>query len=363
MGACNPVLTYRWANDRAKEETFVFARCPHGKRNSTASGDGFFIACQWPLCMHNFLPMLDQSPMSSEKFQEPRFDFLQFAACYKPLVGEVIAYLVDSPLDLFTFVLAASKSFADLFEDDLNESWHELYRRRWPAFEECLAYAGQYNWAHRFGETQAGYREFILEVFDREKRQGFAMAAMSAQVRYDEESSCYIAKYLSAGVVRPEHIPVTDSHRFRFCPPSARDKFRLKGNMESPEAVFESASKAKEMVDDHLRYPYRVLDGVGDLRVGEGVELQWKMQRGSPFGWWYGKLEAFERDQDGPLATATIIFLHFRPGSRWYRLTITFGDSQVRPCAFGGYTGGVRATTQEEAQHWQRFFPRETIDL
>ena len=35
------------------------------------------------------------------------------------------------------------------------------------------------------------------------------------------------------------------------------------------------------------------------MKAGQGVELQWKMQQGSPFGWWFGIVESLERDKAG----------------------------------------------------------------
>lgn len=61
-------------------------------------------------------------------------------------------------------------------------------------------------------------------------------------------------------------------------------------------------------------YPYRVLEGFSELRIGQGVELQWKMQFGSPFGWWFGHLEELHIDPDRKTALATVTFRP--PGSR-----------------------------------------------
>ena len=41
---------------------------------------------------------------------------------------------------------------------------------------------------------------------------------------------------------------------------------------------------------------------------------------GSPFGWWYGKVERLERN--GATAAVTLIFPHFPTNSRWYRLRL-----------------------------------------
>jgi len=110
-------------------------------------------------------------------------------------------------------------------------------------------------------------------------------------------------------------------------------------------------------------YLDRVLEGFEGLQPGVGIELQWKMQQGSPFGWWYGRLEALERDKDGVLATATVTFLHFPVQSRWRTLQVRLGGAQMQPCSFGGFTGGIRPTTEAEQKHWMNFFPRKAAVL
>jgi len=90
--------------------------------------------------------------------------------------------------------------------------------------------------------------------------------------------------------------------------------------------------------------------------LGKGVELQWKMQAGSPFGWWYGVLESLRIHGDGLTATAKLTFRHFPLGSRWYELDVVFGDNKIRPGAIGGYTGGIRGVTDEENLRWMVFF-------
>lgn len=66
-------------------------------------------------------------------------------------------------------------------------------------------------------ETVTGKCECTLEVFDREKKIGFAMAAMAARVTFDAgaggSGGGYIARYLSASEVRPEIIPFEEGHR------------------------------------------------------------------------------------------------------------------------------------------------------
>merc|ERR1712232_396253 len=190
--------------------------------------------------------------------------------------------------------------------------------------------------------TRTGAFSCVVDVFDREKKLGFAMAAMPACVNYQAKGDSYAARYVSASIVPPENIPRSEGHRLRFCQPSAEWLLGPQLSAERPAIDF---------------YPYKVLEGFNDLVAGRGVELQWKMQSKSPFGWWYGSLESLDPDAGGRTALATICFEHFPVGSRWYRLQVRFVDHTVRECAFGGFTGGIRAVTDAEHARWMRYFP------
>ncbi|CAK0801509.1 unnamed protein product [Prorocentrum cordatum] len=69
------------------------------------------------------------------------------------------------------------------------------------------------------------------------------------------------------------------------------------------------------------------------------------------------------RTRDGVLATATVTFLHFPVQSRWRTLQVRLGGAQMQPCSFGGFTGGIRPTTEAEQKHWMNFFPRKAAVL
>jgi len=284
--------------------------------------------------------------------------------CHQPLVLEIAGYLTESTHDFVAFYLA-SRTISGQVQLALQHIWRDLYARKWPAFADCLRFTGgAQDWRSLYQKTLKGRYECTLEVFDREKKIGFAMAAMPARVQYDYTVGAYIARYLSASEVRPETIPYADGHRLRFCPASARAQLQPgiapksgAGDMR----VAYSEGGGKDLVPALPPYPCRVLEGTEGLRVGQGVELQWKMQMGSPFGWWYGKLEELRKDPGSRLAHATITFGHFPVTSQWYRLEVRFGDSELRPCSFGGYTGGIRATSEAEHRQWMRFFPREPV--
>jgi len=42
-------------------------------------------------------------------------------------------------------------------------------------------------------------------------------------------------------------------------------------------------------------------------------------------------------------------------------LEVRIGDAELRPCSFGGFTGGLRPMSEDEHAHWMRFFPKEPV--
>merc|ERR1712019_144181 len=183
-----------------------------------------------------------------------------------------------------------------------------MFEERWPTFHQCIDFMGARCWKHVYRDTLEGQLQCTLEIFDREKKLGFAMAATPGKVHYDKKLDSYIANYISASEVLPESIPSIEKHRLRFCPPSVR-RALLQDSVVTPSAGTSAEGYCTQ-------YPYKVLEGINDdLQVGKAVELQWKMQLGSPFGWWYGWLEAL-RFESKQRAVATITFRHFHPDSR-----------------------------------------------
>jgi len=325
-------------------------------------------------------------PNSSNLWAAPGTPSLtMLAECHQPLLVEIASYASDSAMDLANLTHLTSRLLSRQVAFAGNSLWGSVFAARWPALHESLDFRAAQDWKENYRCTLSGKREYLLEVFDRERKLGFAMAAMAAKITYDNDMNCFVARYLSASEVLPESIPALEGHRLRFCPPSARAQLQP-GTSDSHPASRWRASPAA-LPFGHARsgsnsllaavpisfqaagpeqgrsscYPYRVLEGHCDLVVGQGVELQWKMQFGSPFGWWYGHLEQLHRDPDGKLASATITFRHFPSTSRWYRLEVRFGDSDMRPCSFGGFTGGVRAATPGEHERWMRFLPRRPV--
>jgi hypothetical protein len=234
-----------------------------------------------------------------------------------------------------------------------------MYERRWPVFHDCVGCRpgslGIRDWRDIYRHTLDGRLRCSLEVFNREKKLGYAMCACPAEVHYEARFDAYVAMYFSASDVPPEEIPWCEGHRLRFCPRSVRGRL-----LDIWPGASDSCDKADPKAS--IFYPHRVLQGVEGLKVGDGVELQWKMQEGSPFAWWYGQLDALWFNSAG-LALGTITFRHYPASSRWYRLNVLFGDSKVRHCDFGGFTGGIRAVSQTEKKQCMMFFPKQLVLL
>jgi hypothetical protein len=295
----------------------------------------------------------------------------------------------------------------------MNGLWEQMYLVRWPAFYDAFTCNGAKLWRSLYKDMIHSRCKCQLEVFEREKKMGFDMAAMPAIVSYEGSTDTYVAKYITASEVAAEIIPSTENYRLRFCPISAHRQFQpFFTQIEVGRNRAECGSTAKEgsgctwlrtlsrffckgeaqegarssrddlplrstdldqgtcmarQIDstvqpshevDRTGYPYKVLAGFEGLTVGKHVELQWKMQELSPFGWWFGLLESLQREPNAESAIATITFPHFPENSPWYRLNVRFGDSKVRSCSFGGFSGGVRAVSALERDRWMRFLPQ-----
>jgi len=269
----------------------------------------------------------------------------------QPMYGLVSEYLASNPSDFTALLCMSSRSVAWHFKgvgDD--RLWRAAYAFRWKAFFDYLRVQKDRRvWRDCYRMTVTGEMSFLLEVHEREKMPGFAMAAMSAWTSFapasPSRSEGFVVEYVSASAVKPEFIPLEEQHRIRCCPHSVCEQLEPGVDVDPTEPISD------------MSYPNRVLEGFGGLRVGKGVELQWKMQLGSPFGWWFGRLEALELNAGSSSAVATIVFEQIPKVTRWHRLKVQFGDGVMRHCAFGGYSGGIRGVTAEEEGIWAHFRP------
>jgi len=279
--------------------------------------------------------------------------FTDVVECVPPILFLIFDFIADVSLDAAHLSFLTANSILAETCIMANCIWNTLYERRWPAFHDTLSYNNQAevtDWCAQYQETFVGKTKITLEVYHRERRQEFAMSAMPANVRFEAAMNAYIAEYISASKTRPEAIPAKDAYRLRFCPPCTRDCLK-------PPLAAQPQVQGNETAS----YPHRVLQGTEELIPRQSVELQWKMQQGSPFGWWYATLEAITHETSAMQATATITFGHFPKHSRWHRLEVRFGDCEIRPCHFGSFTGGIRACSVAETQHWSQHFPHSLV--
>jgi len=303
--------------------------------------------------------------------------------CVTPLFFELVEYLAASPRDCVPLCSMVSHSFAVLGSPISNALWSMMYMQRWAAFHECMHFYGTVSWKPLYQDTMLGKVTCPLEIYHREKRFGYAMSCMPARVHYEQKQDAYLVKYVSASDVPLETIPVIEECRLRFLPSSARCLLQPESDVSQPPtqappkpacsvAAAKLATAAHSLRRHFLATPaltsaasaakscynYSSITGIDEgLRIGAGLELQWKMQPDSPFGWWYGELEDLERQPGASVAKATIVFKQFPPHSRWYRMQVVFGDGEIRDSNFGGKTGGIRSTSLDVQQQWYSFLP------
>jgi hypothetical protein len=301
---------------------------------------------------------------------------IAIAECVHPLLEIIGGFLIDSPQDVGRVFHLTSRSLAQQAGYSTESLWHDIYAYRFKPFSRLLEFLGTRHtlkdWRTLYKDTFEGKIEFIVEVFDRQKKAGFAMSAMPARIHYDRAAQGFVAWYMSASQVPPELIPEYQQHRIRACPTPTLEQLCYSSNLVT-EVPFERrwgarctdrsrwVGKSPDVPEEEqASYPYSVFGTTKGFKVGQPVELQWKMQGRSPFGWWFGLLESLSQEDD-TLAIATIIFPHFSPTSQWYRLTVRIGDGEIRDCALGGKSGGLRPVAAEERVQWMKHFPSNPI--
>jgi len=303
--------------------------------------------------------------------------------CVTPLFFDLVECLAASPRDCIPLCSIVSHSFAVLGRPISDALWSMMYMHRWPAFHECMRFYDMVTWNPLYQDTMLGKVTCALEIYHREKKRGFAMSCMPALVYYEQKRDAYLAKYVTANNVPLETIPVREECRLRFVPSSARCLLQpeldaAQPPTQAPPKPVHSVAAAKLATAAHSprchflatpaltslasaansSYSYTSITGIDEgLRIGAGLELQWRMQSDSPFGWWYGELEDLKRQPGASVAKATIVFKHYPPHSRWYRKQVIFGDGEIRDSSFGGETGGIRSTSLDLQQQWYSFLP------
>merc|ERR1719491_2621983 len=216
------------------------------------------------------MPLLDAIPCIDQR-EEPVLNMiLMFFDCLPPLLAEIVEFLAEDPEDLHQ-LLGTTHGVRNALDD----YWPYLYSSRWPAFAEAARFevvnvgfndlhgnlcfhteaAGTMtSWRDLYLATLRGEHECVLEVFDREKRNGFAMSAWPARIRFEATKNCYVAQYISAGTTRSERILCSEIHRLRLCPirerltprTAKRARTAMLHSKEGSSMTVSSASDAEE---------------------------------------------------------------------------------------------------------------------
>lgn len=261
-------------------------------------------------------------------------------------IYDSVLSFADGPSEILRAGLLPGRGFFGSEKWLMHSQWELAYKSRFPAFYEAQAFAGEFEWRTCWRRTISGQVEVLVDVFDREKKPGFAMSAMPALCRWDNELCSYVARYLSVSQVPEEVIPWMEGNRLRFCPENAREHIQAKDRRTiDPFKILHQPLNAQEI--NHL--------------AGQAVELQWKMRGGGPFGWWYCEVESAEPGPKSGQYQVRLLFRHFPETSPWYRLTVPVGIDAPTSCATGGFSGGLRKCTEGEKRHWMTFFPEQPV--
>eukprot|EP00440_Ansanella_granifera_P024687 gb/GFBE01026809.1/.p1 GENE.gb/GFBE01026809.1/~~gb/GFBE01026809.1/.p1 ORF type:complete len:417 (+),score=66.97 gb/GFBE01026809.1/:1-1251(+) len=277
---------------------------------------------------------------------------------HQGLMLEIASFCIDSVQAHRRLSCLSVQAHVQMSFSEAAGIWRWLFRNRWPAFFDCLHHQGTSSWQGSYEKMLQGGVSRTLEVLQSEKKPGFAMSAMPATVLYDRQLKAYVASYISLSKVPDEVIPESQAHRLRFCPASAQQ--RLQPGIASAPLAFRSEVRSLAQAANGC-YPHKVLEGLEGLEVGVDVEVQWKMQLFSSFGWWFGHLEKLTLIEGTEEATATITFPHLVETSRWFRLEVRVGSAEIQPCSLGGWTGGLRRVSETEKKAWMQVYPLKRL--
>lgn len=182
---------------------------------------------------------------------------------------------------------------------------------------------------------------FPAQVFNREYGHvGFLLSCYDAELCYDRRSNTFRARY-------PPHGSRT-------------------AIME--ERVHWERLRASPI--DTPAYELHVSDCLNELRPGHHVEVQWRRNKGFPYGWWYGvvgHLDMCHRESWHCRChlddTLWLEFNQYTPGSRWRRAALNRKTHTEEGNEAEGFYGGVRKLCSKgEISMWKQLWPNESLD-
>ncbi|KAM7273194.1 hypothetical protein ACFE04_027858 [Oxalis oulophora] len=121
---------------------------------------------------------------------------------------------------------------------------------------------------------------------------------------------------------------------------------------------------------DTLPHDLHDFDCLNELKPGDHIEIQWRIQKDFPYGWWYGvvgHLESCDGNQNYCSCqnsdTVVVEFNQYTPGSRWRITTVNRKEHKEEGNNALGFYGGIRKLkSEDEISIWKRLWPTDILE-
>lgn len=192
-----------------------------------------------------------------------------------------------------------------------------------------------------YGALETGAFSFPAQVYNREHGHvGFLLSCYDAEVSYDRK---------------------TDTFKARYPPHGSRTAVTEEGVQWKRLRPPPTGTNAHELHQS---------DCLDVLRPGDHVEVQWRRNKGFPYGWWYGVVGHSEGCTpearrclcylDG---TVWLEFNQYAVGSRWRRAAVNRKTHREEGNETEGFYAGIRKLQLKgEISVWKQHWPTETLD-
>ncbi|CAM8886451.1 unnamed protein product [Rhodiola kirilowii] len=184
---------------------------------------------------------------------------------------------------------------------------------------------------------------FPAQIYNRQNGHvGFSLSCYDARLSYDHQTDTFQARYPAYEMLE---IPIEKN-------------------------VTWDSLRAPPPVDTN---PYDLFhsDSLNELSPGDHIEIQWRINKKLPYGWWYGvvgHLDSCDRiEANCHCSTSDIIVLEFNQystDSRWRMTLINRREHREKGNEADGFYGGVRkleSRDSDEISTWQRLWPSQVL--
>ncbi|KAJ7976592.1 F-box protein [Quillaja saponaria] len=186
---------------------------------------------------------------------------------------------------------------------------------------------------------ESGELWFPAQVYNRENgNAGFMLSCYDAQISYVSQTDTFQARYSPHGGWATEENIQWD-------------------RLRSPPIDIPS----------HDLY---VSDCLDDLKPGDHIEIQWRRNKGFPYGWWYGIIGHLESCHGhghyccchhGDMVI--LEFNQYNSGSRWRQTVINRKYHREEGNEIDGFYGGIRKLhNEEEIARWKNLWPTRIVE-